>query len=360
MSQNDTVPIELSERQRVLLGQIEYRKEYAIQELGDLVLATTPLSLSSLKRDIAHLCDLGYLKMEGERRTSMYSLTDYGLLRRPYDVGSYFSSEDLFRKNILTSYNFGILHTLGKQTIFTDIELARLREATEVFRSKGKGSSEALVKKELERFVIELSWKSSKIEGNTYTLLDTERLLRDGIASDSNTKDEATMIINHKKAFAYILDSQKKGINLCTFRELENIHRLLVDGLGINHGLRKNAVGVTGTRYLPLSLSLQIEDEVRAMVEMLGRQSEDYSGALLAILMVSYLQAFEDGNKRTGRLFANAILIGAGLAPLSYRDVDEKEYREAVLIFYEQNSIEAFKKIFIEQYIFSCNTYNLG
>ena len=78
------------------------------------------------------------------------------------------------------------------------------------------------------------------------------------------------------------------------------------------------------------------------------------------MLGVSYLQSFEDGNKRTARLFANAMLVEGNYGPLSYRDVDENEYRKAIVIFYEQNSVEAFKKIFIEQYVYATSHYNIA
>ena len=91
-----------------------------------------------------------------------------------------------------------------------------------------------------------------------------------------------------------------------------------------------------------------------------SKKSDPYSKALIAIIYISYLQPFEDGNKRTSRLFGNGILLNEHVAPLSYRSVNEKKYREAMLVFYEQNSLEPFKKIFIEQYLFSCENYNLG
>ncbi len=201
-----------------------------------------------------------------------------------------------------------------------------------------------------------MSWKSSKIEGNTYTLLNTERLIREGVLNESNTKDEAVMILNHKKAFTYILEQK----DVLSFRELENIHRLLVQDLGINHGIRGAGVGITGTKYIPLGIKASIEEETRRMVDVIKNKKDYFSRALIVVLGISYLQSFEDGNKRTARIFANGILVNGGLAPLSYRDIDEVKYREAMLIFYEQNSIEAFKKIFVEQYVFSCNTYNIA
>ena len=83
-----------------------------------------------------------------------------------------------------------------------------------------------------------------------------------------------------------------------------------------------------------------------------------YAKALVSLLGISYIQPFEDGNKRTSRLMANALLMAYGCAPLSYRSVDENAYREATLVFYELNSIVSFKKIFIEQYDFAAHNYS--
>jgi hypothetical protein len=360
MSQKDTNNkiTQLNQRQIDMVCQFEFAKKYSISEIQSLVVSES-ISLATLKRDLNVLIENNLVRLEGEKRGAYYVLTDFGLVRKPLFTDIYFT-KDIYRKSILEKYNYSLFDILEKENIFSESELKLLEENTKIFKEKGRDNSETINKRELERFIIELSWKSSKIEGNTYTLLDTERLIREGVESESNTKDEAIMILNHKKALNYILECIKLNKNLESFRELENIHRLLVEGLGINHGLRKNAVGVTGTKYLPLDNGPQIEEEVRRFMHIITSKKENYSKALLSILCISYLQAFEDGNKRTGRLFANAMLLSAGLAPLSYRDVDEKLYREAVLIFYEQNSVEAFKKIFVEQYVFSCNTYNLG
>lgn len=348
----------ITDRQKSLLLKLTYNAVYTMEEIR-LFPENTDVSLSSTKRDITSLINIGYVNMTGQRKASNYTLTGKGLLYRDFSIENYFKNQN-YRKDIITSYNFDLLDIVETEDIFTVQELLDLEEATSLFRHRGEGSSEQLIKKELERFVIELSWKSSKIEGNTYTLLDTEKLIREGIPSSKNTASETAMILNHKKAFAYIRESITRKKDIQSFRELENIHRLLVEDLGINHGLRKKGVGVTGTRYLPLDVGSQIEEQTRKIVSVVQTKTDSFSKALISVLMISYLQAFEDGNKRTARLFANAMLLQSDLAPLSYRDVDETEYREAMLIFYEQNSLEAFKKIFIEQYIFSCKTYNLG
>ena len=189
--------------------------------------------------------------------------------------------------------------------------------------------------------------------------MDTELLLKEGLKSNKNTESETQMILNHKKTFDFIYNNKNyfKELNI---KKIEEVHYLLTEELSIKRNLRKFPVGVTGTIYRPLDNEHQIREVLEKLVQTINLLSNIYARSLLTILMISYIQPFEDGNKRTSRLLGNAILLSNNLAPLSYRNVEEVEYRGASLIFYEQNSIEAFKKIFIEQYIFACQNYNLG
>lgn len=335
----------ITNRQKNILNHFIYNTEHRISDIFNNFLSEK-VSVATLKRDLTNLIKYGFLELKGEGKNSFYVLTGYGLLHRNIDR----NIKDLE----INKYNFDLLGLLKNNDLFFEDEINMLNNATEKFILKSKNITDTILKKELERFIIELSWKSSKIEGNTYSLLDTEKLIKDGILSKKNTEEEAVMILNHKKAFSYILEKK----DIIHFRELETIHRLIVDGLGINHGIRKSAVGITGSKYLPLDLHFTIEEETRSMIDVLKEKKDFFSKALIAVLFISYLQSFEDGNKRTARLFANGVLINGGYAPLSYRDVDEEEYREAIIDFYEYNSIESFKKIFIKQYIFSCENYN--
>ena len=124
--------------------------------------------------------------------------------------------------------------------------------------------------------------------------------------------------------------------------------------------MRKTLVGITGTSYKPLENEYQIKEALKDLFDYLKTATSVYEKALLAVLGVSYIQPFVDGNKRTSRLLANAILMTENAAPISYRSVDDTLYKEASLIFYEQNSIEPFKKLFIEQYVFSASNYNIS
>lgn len=122
-------------------------------------------------------------------------------------------------------------------------------------------------------------------------------------------------------------------------------------------GLRKKPIGIIGSIYRPLDNIHQITDALEILGKKIAQTPSPYAKSLLALLGLAYIQPFEDGNKRTNRLMANAILLAHNLAPLSYRSVDENDYREAMLVFYELNSIIPFKKILIEQYDFATKNY---
>lgn len=311
----------------------------------------------TIKRALTALTKEGLLARMGGGRSIAYSLTQKGLYLRKYDTEDYLSIEPE-RRQTQTQFNFGVFDDLDFD-FFSEDELHKLQTATMVFKEHGTGSSSTIHKKELERFIIELSWKSSKIEGNTYTLLDTEVLLREGLKSNKNTESETQMILNHKKAFDYIYETVNQWSEL-TLVKIDDVHHLLTRDLGITRSLRKKPVGITGTNYRPLDNEYQIKEMLEKLCAKVNKRKNVFEKALLLVLGISYIQPFEDGNKRTARLVGNAALLAGKLAPLSYRTVDEKKYREAALIFYEQNSIEAMKEIFIEQYVFAAGNYNIG
>ena len=165
-----------------------------------------------------------------------------------------------------------------------------------------------------------------------------------------------SLILNHKKAFQYILSFKEKYKKI-NIRLIEDVHRLLVEGLDVSFGLRSKQVGVTGSTYIPLSIPTQIHEAIDDLCKTIDRLDTPYEKGLLALLGISYIQPFEDGNKRTARLLANAILLAYNSAPLSYRSVDEINFKESILVFYEKNSIVPMGKIFKEQYLFACEHY---
>jgi fido (protein-threonine AMPylation protein) len=308
----------------------------------------------TIKRSLARLTKSGGLAMHAAGRSTSYSLTTFGRLTLNINAKNYCAA-DPDNRHGQTSYNFDLFTSLPAD-VFNAEERSKIDSATRTYRQRAEGLSPALHQKELERFIIELSWKSSKIEGNTYTLLDTERLIREGVPSGKNTLAETAMILNHKTAFNEILNDVT-GFQTLTLANLERLHAILVKDLGVGTGLRQRSVGITGSVYRPLDNIHQIREAVADLTAAIGRANTGADKALMALLGVSYIQPFEDGNKRTARMMANALLLAHQLAPLSYRSVTEEDYREAVLVFYELNSLVPFKKIFVEQYVFAANNY---
>lgn len=347
----------LTARQSNILSHFKWNEVITSNLL--MKLTNDAVSIATMKRDLASLCELNYITKSGDRRGSGYRLTRYGLIHRPFTLGSYYLiPED--NRNAITQFNQDIFNILKNEPVFTDQEIHKLDLATAAYKQNAINASDTIYKKELERFVIEFSWKSSQIEGNTYTLLETEMLIKEGLNKNNHSDFETTMILNHKRAYEFLLSQTNDNSLHLDRMTLEKIHSLVVNELGVSIGLRKALIGISGSLYRPLSIASQIKEQLDNLIDCINSKPVVYEKALIAILGESYLQPFEDGNKRTARVIANGLLLQSDHAPLSYRSVDEQDYKEACLIFYEQNSIESFKKLFIEQYIFATNNYNIA
>ncbi len=312
------------------------------------------ISLVTVKRALSEMTSEGVLISTGSGRSTGYNISIAGRVFAEIDAKEYCSIEPDKRRG-LNRYNFDLFAALPSD-IFTESELKVLNDATFEYEKRTKDLSPTIQKKELERLIIELSWKSSKIEGNTYTLLDTEKLILENKTAVGHDKKETQMILNHKDAFNFVRENSAQ-FKTITKKNLEELHAILVKDLGVGLGLRKRLVGVVGSVYRPLDNVYQITEAVEALGRAVSKASTSYAKALITLLGISYIQPFEDGNKRVARLAANAVLLAYGLAPLSYRSVEENDYREAMLVFYELNSITSFKKIFIEQYDFAAQNY---
>ena len=132
---------------------------------------------------------------------------------------------------------------------------------------------------------------------------------------------------------------------------------ILTKKLGIKKNIRNLLVGITGTKYKPLDNSFQIKEALENMIDLINKKESFFEKAFISLILLSYIQAFEDGNKRIARMLSNAILLANNAMPLSYRIVDVVEYKKASLLFYEINNISYFKQIFIEQFEVSVNNY---
>lgn len=240
--------------------------------------------------------------------------------------------------------------------MFTGSELDKLALLQKEYKKNISELSENEYKKELERLAIDLSWKSSQIEGNTYTLLETERLLKEKETASGKTKEEAVMLLNHKDAIDFII-VHADYLNPLTVSKIEDIHSILTKELEVERNLRKRRIGISGTNYKPLDNEYQILEALRNTCNVINDKVIIFEKALLALVLISYIQPFMDGNKRTARIVSNAILMNYDYCPLSFRTVNSIDYKKAMLLFYEQNNISNFKEIFINQFEFAVRTY---
>lgn len=315
------------------------------------------VSLITVKRRLSNLVELGLLVQSGAGRSVTYALSKKGMLLKPIDIDSYLSL-DPDKRGGSDSFNFEVFES-PYVSLFNEDELKQLESATEDYHNNAMSADSTTHNKELLRFMIEFSWKTSQIEGNTYDLLSTERLLRYGEKSNSNTEYETQMILNQKEAFEFILDDLSLWRNP-DVKHLEQLHSTVGKNLDISPNIRKARVGITGTNYRPLENEFQIREALEQLFTWINSTNNIYEKALLCVLGISYIQPFVDGNKRTARLMGNALLLSEGFAPLSYRSVDDKIYKESTLVFYELHSISPFKKLYIEQYVFAAHNYNIA
>ena len=229
-----------------------------------------------------------------------------------------------------TSYNFELIREeLPRVDILTADERKFLTDREVAFRERMKDMPRAIYLKEMERLGIDLSWKSSEIEGNTYTLLETVNLLKDKIEAKGKKREEAIMLLNHKEALKAIVE-RPEWFQTISLSRMEDIHSLLIEGLGVERNLRHIRVGISGTNYRPLDVEAQIREAVEDMCVLVNGKEDPYEKALLTLLLIAYIQPFADGNKRTSRLMSNALLIANGVCPLSFRTVAADDYRAAL------------------------------
>lgn len=211
-----------------------------------------------------------------------------------------------------------------------------------------------------DRLLIDLSWNSSRLEGNTYSLLETERLLELDEAAEGKNALEAQMILNHKAAIELLVE-QAEDIGFNRYTVL-NLHGLLANNLladpRAGGRLRNIAVRIDGTVYYPLEVPQLIGECFDALLATASAIVDPFEQAFFALVHLAYLQAFEDANKRVSRLAANIPLIRQNLCPLSFVDVPERAYIDGVLGVYELNRVELLRDVFIWAYQRSCARYS--
>lgn len=360
MNKNDTfmsLYAILNDRQKFIIDFARKEKSFQTKDILAVIEGKFDVKRLTVVRDLSFLEQNTILKKEGKGRSISYTLSKLYLALEKIDGEQYFSRPFSEReaKPLFNDEIFSILN----DDLFSEEEIERLETRNEKYiktRNKLTQDSPAIFRKEWERLIIELSWKSSEIEGNTYTLLETEALIREMRFAKGKDKAEAQMILNHKKTLDFIL-AHKDYFEDMNLDKIIKTHEFLTEKIDIQRDFRDHPVGITGTLYRPLPRKKDIADAMEKLVESLVGVMNPFVKAFIILVMIAYIQPFEDGNKRTSRIIANAVLHAHNKSMLSYRNVDSVEYKKAMILFYEQNNIAYMKEIFIQQFEFAVENY---
>lgn len=330
------------------------------------------LELRTLQRRLARLAEMSELRTSGGKRsTRYYPVAETRELIVADDGTKYYTTRDANQiqlsvscQQILASilqpvnqrkavgYNRKILESYRPNidSYLTTTEKKKLSDIGRTSRSDQPAGTYA--REILNRLLIDLSWNSSRLEGNTYTLLDTERLVEFGDVAENRSVLEAQMIINHKEAIEFLVQpSDDIGFNKYT---ILNLHALLSNNLlpdpAASGRLRSLAVGVSTSSFTPLLIPQQIEVMFRMILDKVQQIENPFEQAFFLMVHIPYLHPFDDVNERVSRLVSNLPLNSHNLSPLTFVDVPNELYRQSMLAIYEQNRVEPLKELFLWAY----------
>ncbi|MBT7915146.1 cell filamentation protein Fic [Candidatus Bathyarchaeota archaeon] len=348
--------IDISSRQKAIINLLANGEKYTRKAITEKLSAILSASKPTVARDIKALVDKNLIQSAGSGPSTTYHTASHHPLLAYLDLDQYFALEPDHRTMARAVFQDSVFATIPN--IITESDIKDLNKIHKSFKEATSKLDHTILARELERYVIELSWKSSQIEGNTYTILETESLIKEGREASGRTHLEAVMILNHKQAFKLILENKEQFRKL-TKTDLVQLHNTLTKDLNVPSGIRNQRVGITGTSYIPLAHDWELDQAVERLITTINHIQHPIEKALATSALIAYIQPFSDGNKRTARMMANAVLLAHDYFPLSYRSVDKDEFKQALVVFYETNNIYHLKRIFLEQYEFAVNTYFL-
>lgn len=340
---------------------------------------TENISIRSIQRLLLKLSDNGYVKITGAARSTKYQpiikeerplnvvAEPFVKLTHPLAAGIPLSNEGKRTLNVISApiqqripvgYQQFFLKSY-RPNIDSYLSIDEKHHLAALGNTGIERPAGTYAQQIMNRLLIDLSWNSSRLEGNTYSLLDTERLILQGEADDSKSAKEAQMILNHKDAIEFIVQAAGEiGFNRYTFL---NLHAMLASNLLSDleapGRLRSMAVGITGSAFTPLAIPQLIGEYFDLILEKAGQIEDPFEQSFFLMVHLPYLQPFDDVNKRVSRLAANIPLIKRNLSPLSFTDVPEDLYFKGMMAVYEQNDINLLKDVFLWAYERSAQKY---
>jgi Fic family protein len=324
----------------------------------------------SVRRWLAELVDDGVVFKSGQKRGTRYAIASpqSGPPEFPLAAPGVFSQaaleainhvrQPLFKRTPV-SYNLGWFDSYrpNHSHYFQPTERAELARRGQ--RAADREPAGTYARRIYNRLLIDLSYNSSRLEGNTYSLIDTERLLVEGASAAGKLDGEKVMILNHKEAIRHLVD---RGPRLAiSYDEICTLHYLLSDGLvpaQYSGKLRDHGVRVGASTYIPLEDRARLEQQLQAIVTKAAAIRDPYEQSVFLLIHVAYLQAFTDVNKRTARLSANIPLLQHNLVPLSFNQIEKDDHASAMLAIYELNETRPLLELYTASYLRTCQEYN--
>jgi len=341
---------------------------------------STPISLPALlekldqdfkertvRRWLNEMVKEGLVKRTGQKRATVYQVAQ----RQPENnnqTSSCFATESLsaierVRKPVYErqpiAYNDEWFDSYQPNTTFYLSEKLRTQLEKAGMRANHHDPAGTYAHQIFNRLLIDLSYNSSRLEGNTYSLADTERLILSGTSAEGKLNEEKVMILNHKEAIRYLVENAPRlkvnAQTLCT------LHYLLSDGLveaKYAGKVRDHWVRITGSTYIPFDDPRKLEHQLEKVAEKASKIIDPFEQSLFLLIHISYLQAFTDVNKRTARLSANIPFIKMNLVPSSFNDVERGDYMSAMIAIYELQDVRPLVDIFAFSYMRTCAAYD--
>ena len=348
-------------------------------------------SEKNLRNILTSMVDRGLLTREGSNKKRVYrsialgsesvvavknkspagSDKDTASKAKTSDDHSLFSEESLEKLKVLdvsllkrpkVGFNFDFLtcYVPGETKFIPEYISKKLFAIGKKYEGGTNLDAATYAKKIFEKLLIDLSFNSSRLEGNEYSLLDTEKLLKDGEEKENGSITDKVMILNHKEAIQFIIDTCEEPINAFLFR---NIHTALMQDLMANKlavgKIRELEVEIGNSAYTPESSPHELTMALNLISEKAERIEDPFEQSVFLLLFLSYLQAFEDGNKRVARISANIPLIRANFCPNSFIETDENDYKLALRCFYETQETLPMVEVFMDSYIKSSERYDI-
>ena len=306
---------------------------------------------TTMWRALKRLTDEGRLTVSGKARATGYTLAGSAEVRAYLQTPYNQRPAKTYNKEFLDGY------VPDKTFYLSAPDRERLHDA-------GKPAGEPMpagtyARRILEKLLVDLAWASSRMEGNTYDILQTERLVKFGEEATGKDRKEAVMILNHKEAIQYLVDNiDEIGINR---QDVCNIHALLSDGLLIDPAmagrLRRTPAGIGYSSYTPPDDEFILEEEFDVTIEKASAITDPFEQSFFLLVHIPYLQAFADVNKRTSRISSNIPLLRADLAPMSFVTMDDRAYIDGLIGIYELHNVSLLREVYIEAYLASADDY---